>query len=487
MKKLLLLFIISPILLFSQVQIGLDIDGEAANDRSGRSIALSADGIVIAIGAPNNAGNGPNSGHVRVYRNISGVWTQVGQDIDGETEFDNSGTAVSLSSDGSVVAIGASQNGVSGHVRVYRNIGGVWVQVGQDIDGEASDDQSGSSLSLSSDGRVVAIGAGFNDGNGAYLVGHVRIYRNISDVWTQVGQDIDGETDFDLLGASVNLSSDGSVVAIGAPSIAGVGTATTGYVRIYRNVSDVWIQIGSDIDGEIADDQLGSSLSLSSDGTVVAIGANLNDGNGTNSGHVRVYRNISDVWTQVGQDIDGETEFDTSGFSVGLSSDGTIVAIGAHFNDGNGDDSGHVRIYRNVSDVWTQIGSDIDGETAGDQSGNKISLSSDGNVVAIAARNNNGNGTNLGHVRVYDLNTVLSTDDFVLSQFNIYPNPATERATIELKQGIELHNINIYNNLGQLISTSKNLIVDTSYLMTGLYFLEIETNKGKASKKLFIE
>ena len=37
---------------------------------------------------------------------------------------------------------------------------------------------------------------------------------------------------------------------------------------------------------------------------------------------------------------------DRSGVSVSLSSDGSIVAIGAIFNDGNGNDSGHVSIMR---------------------------------------------------------------------------------------------------------------------------------------------
>ena len=48
---------------------------------------------------------------------------------------------------------------------------------------------------------------------------------------------------------------------------------------------------------------------------------------------------------QVGVDIDGEAEGDLSGRSVSLSSDGTKVAIGAFLNDGNGTDSGHVRVY----------------------------------------------------------------------------------------------------------------------------------------------
>ena len=75
---------------------------------------------------------------------------------------------------------------------------------------------------------------------------------------------------------------------------------------------------------------------MSSDGTIVAIGAFGNDGNGPSSGHVRVYQNISGTWTQLGGDIDGEADEDQSGISVSLSSDGTIVAIGADGNDGNG-------------------------------------------------------------------------------------------------------------------------------------------------------
>ena len=60
-----------------------------------------------------------------------------------------------------------------------------------------------------------------------------------------------------------------------------------------------------------------------------------------------------------------------SGWSVSLSSDGTTVAIGAHGNDGNGSNSGHVRIYawNSATSAWEQQGADIDGEAADDQSG----------------------------------------------------------------------------------------------------------------------
>jgi len=108
----------------------------------------------------------------------------------------------------------------------------------------------------------------------------------------------------------------------------------------------------------------------------------------------------------MGNDIDGEDTGDTSGFSVSLSADGTTVAIGSPDNDGiNGVLSGHVRVYGlDVNQVWTQIGDDIDGEDAGDLSGFSVSLSADGTTVAIGAPHNDGiSFCNSGHVRVYRL------------------------------------------------------------------------------------
>ena len=68
-----------------------------------------------------------------------------------------------------------------------------WKQIGQDIIGEADDDEFGTSVSLSDDGKTLAVGAPNNDENGDYS-GHVRVYRmdDSSTSWTQVGEDIDG-------------------------------------------------------------------------------------------------------------------------------------------------------------------------------------------------------------------------------------------------------------------------------------------------------
>ena len=79
-----------------------------------------------------------------------------------------------------------------------------------------------------------------------------------------------------------------------------------------------------------------------------------------------------------------------------------MTAIGAHPNDGNGNASGHVRIYSWNGTAWTQLGADIDGEAASDLSGNSVAMSSDGTRVAIGAKTNDGGGGASGHVRIYD-------------------------------------------------------------------------------------
>ena len=98
--------------------------------------------------------------------------------------------------------------------------------------------------------------------------------------------------------------------------------------------------------------------------------------------------------------------------SVSLSADGTKVAIGAIGNDGTGFNSGHVRIYNYTPSgtaSWTQLGADIDGEAATDYSGKSVSLSADGTKVAIGALSNDGTASNAGHVRVYSLVTFSPT------------------------------------------------------------------------------
>jgi hypothetical protein len=269
-------------------------------------------------------------------------------------------------------------------------------QIGSDIDGEAGYDWSGRSVSMNSAGDRVAIGAINNDG-----AGHVRVYEYSNASWAQLGSDIDGEDAGDNSGISVSMCSAGDRVAIGAYYNDGTGD-DAGHVRVYEYSNSSWTQLGSDIDGESTNDNFGCSVSMDSDGDRVAIGARYNDGTGDDAGHVRVYEYSNSNWTQLGDDIDGEAADDYSGSSVSMNSAGDRVAIGAPYNGFTVAAAGHVRVYEYSNNSWTQVGSDIDGEAFSDFSGISVSMCSVGDRVAIGAYGNDGTGNDAGQVRVYE-------------------------------------------------------------------------------------
>ena len=99
-------------------RIGSAISGESNNDHLGHKVAISGDGSVIAVSAPDNDGNGGDSGEVYVYKNISGSWTKIGEWL-GEGSGDKMGESISLSGDGSVIAFGACLNDGNGYNRSY--------------------------------------------------------------------------------------------------------------------------------------------------------------------------------------------------------------------------------------------------------------------------------------------------------------------------------------------------------------------------------
>ena len=408
----------SPTQFLVWFQAGTDINGGAAGDHCGSGVSLSKDGTRMAVGSPMSSDFATNAGQVRVfeYNNTgAGEWSQLGGDIFGEAEEDRTGTAVSLSRDGSRLAIGADKNDGSGanagHVRVfeYTLVTDSWVQMGFDIDGEAAVDLSGRSVSLSDDGDRVAIGGDLNDVGGVKVnAGHVRVFEYDGSDWVQLGGDMDGESADDRFGISVSLSGDGATVAVGAFLNDG-SASNAGHVRMYGYAADVaaGTQQGADIDGDAAEDRSGYRVSLSDDGHRVAISSHRNDAAGADSGSVRVFefQLESSSWQQLGGGIGGEAPGDLSGWSLSLSGSGERVAVGSQFNADGGVDSGHVRVFEYLAegDSWVQVGSALEGEATGDTSGFSVSLSGDGNRLAIGAPLNDAGGTDAGHVRVYQL------------------------------------------------------------------------------------
>lgn len=266
---------------------------------------------------------------------------------------DSFGIVMAMSADGSILAVGALYNGSngadSGHALVYKYDGdsGEWVQLGQELVGDAPGDQFGVSMGISEDGSILAVGGWSHDGTGSEAevdIGHVRLFRynDVTDLWEPMGQALLGEAGGDNFGVAVALSADGLTVAVGGFENDNDNGVRAGHVQIYTydETLDLWSQLGGDIDGEAAGDSSGWTVDLSADGRVVAIGAYNNDGGGPSSGHFRVYAFDGSEWQQKGQDVDGEAPGEFFGSWVALSADGSIVAGG-----GDGDVTGHVRVF----------------------------------------------------------------------------------------------------------------------------------------------
>ncbi len=476
-----LVFFLISIFLNAQIQIGQDIDGEAMWDDSGKSVSMP-DNNTLAIGAPGNNASGSFSGHVRIFTFNGSVWVQKGSDIDGEASNDESGFSVSMP-DSNTVAIGAYGNDGSGwdagHVRIFAWNGNAWVQKGIDIDAESAWDNCGWSVDMP-DANTVAIGAPNNSGV-ASSSGHVRVFEWNGTAWVQKGQDLDGESTLDNFGWSTNMPN-ANTIAIGAPYNDGSGSQA-GHVRVYEWRINRWIQKGFDIDGESAGDNSGISVSMPSPNTV-AIGAYSNDGNGSNSGHVRIYYWNGTAWIQKGHDIDGEAASDYSGISVSMP-DPNSIAIGATGNNGNGFRSGHVRVYSWDGSSWIQRGSDIDGEDRTDVSGGSVSMP-DANTIAIGAIGNDDNGTYSGHTRVYSLGSIVS-NSFIEADIegNINVYQANQRIWVDLRKtnkswsNLQLLNMKAQEVYVRLISDGNQLFsLVTENLSKGIYLIRLTDEEG---------
>ena len=201
-------------------------------------------------------------------------------------------------------------------------------------------------------------------------------------------------------------------MVVGAPTADGVSGTDSGHVRVFDWDGSSWVQVGSDIDGEAAQDSAGSAIALSSNGTRIAVAAELNDGGGSSSGHIRVLDWNGAAWVQVGADVDGQAGHRLGGeLSLAISGDGARFAVGTGFADtSSGSMSGHVRVFDWDGSSWVQVGADINGEAELDFSGLATAMSEDGSRLASGALSNDGvNGANSGHVRVFDLKQVPDT------------------------------------------------------------------------------
>jgi hypothetical protein len=265
--------------------------------------------------------------------------------------------------------------------------------------------------------------------------GYVLVAGACAPRWVQDAYVKASNTDgCDLFGHSVSLSADGSRLAVGATrddsNATGVGgnqadngAAGSGAVYVFVRSGGAWTQeayVKASNTG--AGDQFGYSVSLSADGSRLAVGAYYEASNATGvggdqanssasfSGAVYVFVRSGGAWTQEAYVKASNTgAHDWFGLSVSLSADGSTLAVGAHLEDSNatgvgGDQannsassSGAVYVFVRSGGAWTQEAYVKASNTgASDQFGYSVSLSADGSTLAVAALGEDSNATGVG-------------------------------------------------------------------------------------------
>jgi trimeric autotransporter adhesin len=369
-------------------------------DRFGMSVALSADGATLAVGAPLEDSNAESTGSVYVFaRDGAGsAWRQQAQIKASNPErSDLFGFGVALDASGSTLAIGAPGAAgavpASGVVYIFersKGTNGDWTQQALvEASNAESGDAFGWALALSDGGRL-AVGAPGEDGVGNLVLRSGAAYVFVREGagqgfgWRQEAYlKATNAGDGDEFGLSVALSRDGATLAVAAPfedsndrgvsdpSSSNELATDSGAVYVFAPITQaaLWAQQAYiKASNASAGDVFGAAVALSADGSTLAAGASHEDsaatGVGGNQGDdtardagaayvfVRTRTRVDDVWTQqsyvkasdtIAPGAPGGDQF---GISLALSADGSILAVG-----GPGEDSSAIGIGGDDGDI----------------------------------------------------------------------------------------------------------------------------------------
>lgn len=216
-------------------------------------------------------------------------------------------------------------------------------------------------ISMSDDGQVYAYAnASYTKNpNQAGLEGIIQAYKKDDDGnWNQLGSDIYGNKDTnERLGTTISINSDGTVLA---------ATTENSDVNIYEFLNGEWIKSGN-IDEDYPVPNF-ASVAINNSGTIIAFG---NPGFGSfneSPGIVKIYEKQNGNWVQLGEDLSGINENDMFGSDIELDTDGKTIAIRK---------TNILEVYRFDNNNWQLVNSPISSEGI-----SNVSISDNGNIVA---------------------------------------------------------------------------------------------------------
>ena len=245
----------------------------ASDDQFGYALAISGDGNVVAVSAPYDDDQANNAGVVKtyVYDDVSALYTLNGQ-VDAKSNIDEQkfGSSLALNYDGTRLAISAIEDYTQGHTGLLSIYGWVsdaetWSIFGSNISGPSSTETLfGWSVDMTNSGDIVAISAPYYENSKGVVMTYK--YESLDGTYSQHGNSIIGYLENDQMGHSISLSSSGDRLIIGA---IGVSNA---YVYQYNDNTSMW-ELEKGYRHETLGDELGGAVAISSHGDNAVIGA----------------------------------------------------------------------------------------------------------------------------------------------------------------------------------------------------------------------
>jgi uncharacterized membrane protein len=242
----------------------------------------------------------------------------------------------------------------------------------------------GSSVSLTGNGSVLAIGSWLATIHGLSTAGAIDVYQYNGSAWTPRGRSVTGTQELESVGSNVQLTPDGQFMA----DIVLINLRIRG--RVYQFLGDAWTQRGQDLStGEAYSSTTDADIALSADGLVVAVGDPSRKPNVFDEGGVNAFEWDGTNWNPRGQELLGGRREALFGEAVSLSADGLVLTVGApsrfRFFSGEGPGIGQVVAFEWNGFAWVDRGQSLNAKRPGDRFGSSVALSANGLRLAIGA------------------------------------------------------------------------------------------------------